>query len=214
MFRSEGISSFENHLDQTMDTIPWTIDTVGSYNIFSMDEHLDYSRWDISLLLQMPSINTPESTSNALSPLVFKEFEHRTAREKRLKRKLREVFQMQFPRENFLLRKFYVENWPEGVELSKQHWTKSDIDKINERIPILKYRLREKALPLEMRLGLDKMKCLVEAELDPDLTYDSAFNIIHERFRAECACLGLFKVDWKLLDKQSIPNKYDEVELN
>lgn len=121
---------------------------------------------------------------------------------------------MQFPRENFLLRKFYVENWPESVELSKQHWTKSDINKINERIPILKYRLREKAFSLEMRLGLDKMKCLVEAELDPDLTYDSAFNIIHERFRAECACLGLFKVDWKLLDKQSIPDKYDEVELN
>ena len=70
----------------------------------------------------------------------------------------------------------------------------------------MKYRLREKALPLEMRLGLDKMKCLVEAELDPDLTYDSAFNIIHERFRAECVS-RLIQSGLETLDKQSIPNK-------
>ena len=96
----------------------------------------------------------------------------------------------------------------------KRHWTQEEADKINERLPILKFQLRDQYFTFSKQLGLDEKQCLTEAELDLSLTNAMVKKLLHERFKVESGQSNARKLDWQLLDKRCIPEKYHEVPLN
>ena len=58
------------------------------------------------------------------------------------------------------------------------------------------------------------MKCLTEAELDVSLTYSMVNEFLHRRYKVESEEPNATRLNWKLLDRRSIPDKYNEVPLN
>ena len=160
------------------------------------------------------SFTSTSSCNNSVSPLTFKETDHRKDREKLIIQKLHEVFKEQFPKARYNLRRFYIENWPEEVDLLKPHWTKGDIDKINDRLSLFKFRVRKHVLDITKQLGLDKLECLKNASLNKSLTYELAVLYILERFKKESEQPTATRIDWRLLDRRCIPDIYREVPVN
>ena len=151
---------------------------------------------------------------NRFLPLVFGSNQTRAQREKLINSKLHEIFKVQHPTIGYNLRNYFVENWPEDVDLMKDHWSKEELDKINEKLPILNFQLRDQYLTICMQFGFDKMKCLTEAELDFSLTNDIVDKLLYLRFKVETEQPNATRLNWKLLDRSSIPDKYNEVPLN
>ena len=65
-----------------------------------------------------------------------------------------------------------------------------------------------------LKICPDQIKCLVEAKNGASLTYEVFKKIVAERFRAECGYTYGKNINWMLLNKRSIPLKYNEVPLN
>ena len=183
-----------------------------------LDMFLDDTDTDVDYDTASPCIsNTSTSTiscNNSVCPLTFKETDHRKDREKLIIQKLHEVFKEQFPKARYNLRRFYIENWPEEVDLLKTHWTKGDIDKINSRLPLFKFRVRKQVLDIIKQLGLDDLECLKNASLNKSLTYELAVLYILERFKEESEQPTATRIDWRLLDRRCIPDIYREVPVN
>ena len=160
------------------------------------------------------SINSTTNDS-PFQPFVFDKNLRTTEIQNLLNRKLREIFKTQFPTERYSLRTFYIENLPEGTDLLRKRWSKSDMETINANLPLLKFRKRSQHLTWNQEFGLDQMKCLTEAELDMNLTFENGVKpFIMERFKAESGLIDSDWVDWRLLDRSAIPEKYNEVPLN
>lgn len=159
------------------------------------------------------SVASESSDNYSVSPLIFAELETLKTREKLIRRKLREIFQKQFPILTYNLCFNYIENWPEDVDLYKAHWNKEELEKINERLPLFKFHPRKQPLPMSERFDLYKLKCLTEAELDTSLTKLKVRKLISERFQFETGLSGS-KIDWNLLDRTSIPTKYNQIRFN
>ena len=157
------------------------------------------------------SINSTSSAS-PFQPFVFDKNLRTTEIQNLLNRKLREIFKLQFPTERYSLRAFYIENIPKGTDLLRKHWSKGDMEKINANLPSLKFRKRSQHLTLNQEFVLDPMKCLTEAELDMNLTFENGVKpLIMERFRAESGLIDSDWLDWRILDRSAIPEKYNEV---
>ena len=190
----------------------------GSFEYMNMDIDMDMilgdTDMDYDTASPFTSNTSPISCNNSVSPLTFKETDHRKDREKLIIRKLHEVFKEQFPKAHYNLRRFYIENWPEGVDLLKPHWTKGEIDKINNRLPLLKFRVRKQALDITKQLGLDELECLKNASLNKSLTYELAVLYILERFKEESEQPTATRIDWRLLDRRCMPDTYREVPVN
>ena len=160
------------------------------------------------------SINSTTNDS-PFQPFVFDKNLRSAEIQNLLDRKLREIFTSQFPTKRYSLRAFYIENLPEGVDLLRKRWSKSDMEKINANLPLLKFRKRSQHLTWNQEFGLDQMKCLTEAELDMNLTFENGVKpLIIERFKAESGLIDSDWIDWRLLDRSAIPEKYNEVPLN
>ena len=134
--------------------------------------------------------------------------------ESRIKRTMRRIFDKQFPGCVYSLRNFYIENWPEDVDLLKEHWTNKELAEINGKMPSFIFRYRDEQMTLDRQFDLHKFTCLTEAELDTSMSYKDVTNFIHERFRTESGPLEAIRVDWRLLDRSRIPDKYSQVPLN
>ena len=179
-------------------------------DIWNTDDEFDRNHKSDVSFIQAHAIDL----ISPVAPLVFEKNRTRAEREGLIHKKLHDIFKLQHPEVGYSLRNYYVENWPEGVDLFKDHWTKEEIDKINERLPILKFQLRDQYFTLSKQLGLDEKQCLTEAELDLSLTNAMVNKLLHERFKVESDLPNARKLDWQLLDKRCIPEKYHEVPLN
>ena len=186
---------------------------------------IDYPiEWDVASSLDFqnttdPYDNTADSsdTNPLFNQLVFEDSLPRTERTSIMRKRLKDIIKFQFPdvaANRISLNDYHVENWPESVGFYKTYWSKADIKKINESIPLLKFHPKVMSLHLTEELCLEKIKCLVEAENDASLTYESFKKIVTERFKAECGHINGKYINWMLLNRRSIPEKYNEVPLN
>ena len=146
--------------------------------------------------------------------LVFNDHDSRRKRESRIRKRLREIFQLQFPKTKYSLRHLYIENGPEDVNLYKEHWSKEELDKINERMHLFKFHARNEPMTLNRQLNLDKMKYLTEAKSDTSIRYDAVMQMVKKRFKIESGLPEAVRVDWRLLDRSRLPEKYHQVPLS
>ena len=174
------------------------------------DIETDPSTREVSPVSYISSIITTEP---GLS-LIFNEHDSRPERESRIRKRLRGIFQLQFPRTKYSLRHLYIENWPEDVNLYKEHWSKEELDKINERMHLYKFHARDTPMTLNRQLNLHKMKCLTEADLDTSIRYDAVMQMVKKRFKIESGLPEAVRVDWRLLDRSRLPEKYHQVPLS
>lgn len=162
---------------------------------------------------KLPMLNTVKPVRHAES---LDRDEIRSA----VRQKLREVFASQYPDENFCLRAYDIENWPQGIDSHvSRPWTKKDMLKINERIPYIRFVPSKTVIKAEypikaLRHSLRKMKCLTNAILREDYYKDEMMEVISDRFKLETGQPSPTKIDWRLLDKSQIPKKYNSVPLN
>lgn len=186
---------------------------------------IDYPfEWDVASSLDFqnttdPSDNTTNSsdTNPLFDQLVYEDSLSKTERTSRMRNRLRDIIKFQFPDaavHRISLNDYRIENWPESVGFNKKYWSKSDIKNINENIPLLKFHSKEMPLHVSQEFCLDQIKCLVEAKNDTSLTYMAFKKIVAERFKSECGFINDVCLNWKLLNRRSIPEKYKDVPLN
>ena len=205
-YKSAG-TDYESHGDN--DSIFDNDIQIYDQDIWNTDDEFDYNSKINEASLQSDLVN-----SVTVTPIVFGSNQSWAEREKLINSKLRDLFKSQHPEVGYNLRNYYAENWPEDVDLMKDHWSTEELDKINERLPILQFRLRDKCFTICKQFGFDKMKCLTEAELNSLLTYSMVNKFLHQRYKVESENPYATRLNWKLLDRRSVPDKYNEVPLN
>ena len=162
---------------------------------------------------EMPIRNTVEPVENAVSLQVH-------ALKSIIRAKLREIFANQYPECKFVLRAYETENWPPGVDTNNsEYWTKSDLIRINERIPFYHFVPRDTVAEAEYsskkhRKNLVEMECLTSATLREDYYKYSMQQELFHRFKVETGQLNATKINWRYLDRRQIPRKYRNVPLN
>ena len=162
---------------------------------------------------KLPILNNVKSVRNAKSL-------DRNGIKSAVRQKLREVFHDQFPDRNFCLRAYDIKNWPQGIDLhGSKPWNRNEFLQINERIPYMLFVPRKTVIKAEysikaLRHGLREMECLTSATLRKDYFKDDMMEMISERFRRETGQPSEAKIDWRLLDRSQIPEKYNSVPLN
>ena len=162
---------------------------------------------------EMPIRNTVEPVENAVSLQVH-------ALKSVVRAKLREIFANQYPGCKFILRAYETENWPPGVDKNNsEYWTKSDLLRINERIPFYQFFPRDTVAEAEysakdIRKNLVEMECLTSVTLREDYYKCSMHQELFHRFIVETGQLNAKKINWRLLDRRQVPRKYRNVPLN
>lgn len=161
-----------------------------------------------------PSPPVSVSYDTLMAPLVFGINELVVDRNRRMRAKFKEILEFLFPNCQYSLGFYYIYNWPEDVNLYKDPWTINELDEINRRIPLMKFFFKRRTYSLDKELGFNTMKCLIHAELDSLMTYESAMKIVFDKFKVQSGLLIYNSIDWSLLDRRDIPEKYKEVPLN
>lgn len=156
-----------------------------------------------------------DGRKSLLLPLNLKLFASRKERVRAMHIRLKEIFSAKYPDFKYDIRKFSIKNWPADVLFRKFHWTKAELEMINERIPILEFVPNDEVISLEESLGLDQFASLTEAEVDRKLTKRNFIKTMKERFEEESgAGPEVQRIAWRLLDRRTIPPKYRDVPIN
>ena len=164
-------------------------------------------------LRKMPIINNVEQAQN-LQYLNGNEL--RTV----VRQKLKDAFHRRFPNCEYNLRAYDIKNWPEGVEpYNSCKWTKPDLLLINERIPYIRFILKETIVEAEypeklLRRELEKMKCLKTAVLKKENYKKEMMAMLLARYKKESNQPDAKRIKWNLLDRRNVPTKYNDVPLN
>ena len=160
---------------------------------------------------EMTKINNIEPVDNLKTPSKL----YKSA----IRAKLREIFASQYPRFDYSLRAYEIENWPPGIHsYDTEKWSKSDLIQINEMIPYIRFVPRKTFIEADynikkLRYSLRDMECLTSATLNYDYLKPKMMKMIFERFRLETGRPFATRIDWDLLDRSQIPEKYNYVPL-
>lgn len=91
------------------------------------------------------------------------------------------------------LRKFEIQNWPEGVEQSFMYWTKKEIQMIRER--------------------LDNLVFIYRGDNSSNLRENPAIDLL-KRFRQESGYPLATRINWDMLNRDKLPEKYRNMNIN
>lgn len=170
-----------------------------------------------SELVNMDTANKDMSVLNTVQPVENVTDIEENSLKVQVIRKLKEVFWSQFPSREFKLRAYDVVNWPPGIDSHESYnWRRDDLIRINERIPFYRFEKRE-AVPSEyyrktLLHSLNEMECLKNVILNENCTKKEMMTIISARFKEETGQNS--RIDWHLVDRSQIPEKYNNVPLN
>lgn len=161
--------------------------------------------------IEMHINNTSHSIRNLSA---FKGYELHTA----VMEKLKEIFRNQFPNSNFDLRLYEIENWPSSVDLNNSYgWRRRDLVIINEGIPFYRFFLRGTFANYSSkrnRLTSKDTECLEGVQLKKEYFKRKILRLLFERFKTESGHSNASKINWKLLDRSQVPEKYNNIMLN
>jgi len=127
---------------------------------------------------------------------------------------LKEVFLKQHPSEPCLnLNDYEIKNWPERVPIMKELWTTPACDRILNSMNCFVFVLMKKKMTRGQD-GLIILDSIQNIQLDDTLSRNASHDMLLERFISETNQNKAKCIDWSLLDRSAIHEKYDQVPLN
>ena len=207
------------------------------FNSENNKESFDYSIDNIDVPIDLDSRDSPVN-KRPFPPVSYV----RTDRQKEILTKLKQVCESQNPQVDFRLNSFNVMNWPKDVYIHKRYWSKLDSKKIENALHLLKFVPKEDGNKLSIEAqsnmaqkpcltraqsdmaqkqcltktqsDLELMPCLIDAVLDETLTLSKAYILLIKQFKGESGIPEALYINWSLLDRSAVPEKYSQVPLN
>jgi len=127
---------------------------------------------------------------------------------------LRAVFQIHRPCETCPnLSNYEILNWPNKVSKMMKRWSSFDCESI--RVSLNKLAFIPKKLEKTIRSnGLRCLELIPELVLNEKLNRPEILDMLLKRFRRESGRIEATFIQWSLLDRSAVPEKYNQVPLN
>lgn len=183
------------------------------------ENHVEDKTDDSGSVIKLPSIfdfvksSTSIQTHDAIYNYRSKERRPSDELLKALRRDLKEKFITQHPFEKYSLRHYYVENWPEGVDIFKSKWNKKEMAAIREKMENFVFVNRQNPISSKIELFTNNLGNVYDV-LDHSMTYQSTYDFLLKRYYDESGDRDSCRIKWYLLDRRDIPRKYDEIDIN
>lgn len=140
---------------------------------------------------------------NAVQPINFKKNVDIKDLQSQVLHKLKEIFNSQFPGDEFSRYKYKIENWPSNVNILKKSWTKRELEEINEGLPFYRFYLSKTYNPMQRMENTGSIK--------NNISKTETLKFLFDRFKAETGRKNAQRIEWKMLDRSEIPKKYGNI---